>query len=108
MEGMISKSSSVVLANAGDYKGAVETEKRAYQLFSLLLGESHALTKNSEESLKRFLAAAAHQSKGRDSDMKKQQLEEAALAMAHDLEAEEAAEEERRKKRNTKKKKGKK
>ncbi|KAG7361014.1 clustered mitochondria-domain containing protein [Nitzschia inconspicua] len=108
LEGMISKSSSVVLASLGDFKGAVESEKRAYELFGILLGENHSLTKNSEDALKRFLAAAAHQGKGYVDQAKLQQQEEAALAIANEIEAEEAAEEERRKKKNQKKKKGKK
>jgi protein TIF31 len=108
LEGMICKSSSVVLAGLGDFKAAVESEKRAYQLFSLLLGENHALTKRSEDSLKRFLAVAAQQGKGIIDQVKLQQEEEAALAIAHEIEAEEAAEEERRKKKIQKKKKAKK
>jgi protein TIF31 len=108
LEGMICKSSSVVLASLGDFKAAVESEKRSYQLFSLLLGENHALTKRSEEALKRFLAVAAQQGKGMIDQVKFQQEEEAALAIAHEIEAEEAAEEERRKKKNQKKKKAKK
>ena len=41
LEGMISKSTAVVLAGLGEFKLAVETEKRAYQVFSVLLGENH-------------------------------------------------------------------
>jgi protein TIF31 len=108
LDGMASKGASVCLASLGDFKGALECEKRVYQIFRCLLGENHALTKNSDESLKKFLAVAAEQGKGYVDQAKLQQQEEAALAIANEIVAEEAAEEERRKKKNQKKKKGKK
>ena len=50
-EGMIVKSMAVLLASMGQFKAAVDTEKRAYQIYSLLLGERHELTKNSQTTL---------------------------------------------------------
>ncbi|KAL3922717.1 MAG: hypothetical protein SGILL_002055 [Bacillariaceae sp.] len=108
MEGMISKSLGIVLVNTGDFKGAVESEKRAFQIFSTLLGAEHQMTKNSDRDLKKFLQLAAQQGRGTVNRLEMQQKEEAALAIANEIEAEEAAEEERRKKKNQKKKKGKK
>ena len=108
LEGMIMKSSALVLASSGDYKSAVESEKRAFQLFSVILGENHQLTKQSDLSLRRFMAAAVEKGSQMVDDLKKKQEEDAALKIASEIEAEEAAEEERRKKKNQKKKKGKK
>jgi len=108
LEGMILKSSAVVLDGIGDYKTAVETEKRAFQLFSVLFGEKHNLTLQSDQALKKFMQSAVEHGSRAVDDMKKKQEEEAALAIANEIEAEEAAEEEKRKKKSQKKKKGKK
>jgi protein TIF31 len=108
LEGMISKSSALVLVGIGDFKGAVQKEKQAFQLFSNLLGPDHTLTKQSDQALRHFLGVAARQGKGIVNHLEMQQKEEAANAIASEIEAEEAAAEEQRKKKNQKKKKGKK
>eukprot|EP00934_Nitzschia_sp_Nitz4_P006538 Nitzschia sp. Nitz4//scaffold3_size479765//48133//52644//NITZ4_000019-RA/size479765-processed-gene-0.47-mRNA-1//1//CDS//3329550515//6528//frame0 len=111
LEGMISKSTAVVLAGLGEFKTAVETEKRAYQVFSALLGENHQLTKTSDATLKKFMTAAVQHGSKMVENAKLQEEEAAALAIASVLEAEEAAEEEKKKKKHNnggKKKKGKK
>jgi protein TIF31 len=108
LEGMIAKSSAMVLASIGEYKLAVENEKRAYQLFLILLGENHQLTKSSDQALNKFMQAAVQHGSRMVEDLKKKKEEEAALAIASEIEAEEAAGEEKKKKKNNKKKKGKK
>lgn len=109
LEGMIFKSTAVALAGLEEFKQAVEIEKRAYNIFSVLLGENHQLTRTSDASLKKFMGAAIQLGSKKVEDAKKEKEEAAALAMANAIEAEEAAEEEKRKKKNNnKKKKGKK
>ncbi len=110
LEGMIFKSTSVAHAGLEDFKQAVEVEKRAYYIFSVLLGENHQLTRTSDASLKKFMGVAIQLGSKKVEDAKKEKEEAAALAMANAIEAEEAAEEEKRKKKNNinKKKKGKK
>lgn len=108
LEAMVSKSSALVLAGVGDYKLAVDNEKRAFQLFSVLLGQNHTLTKQSDQALNNFMRAAVEHGNRMVDDLKKKREEEAAEAIAYEIEAEEAAEEVRRKKKNQKKKKGKK
>ena len=108
LEAMISKSSALVLAGVGDFKQAVENEKRAFQLFSVLLGKDHTLTKQSDQALNNFMRVAVEHGSRMVDDLKKKREEEAAEAIAFEIEAEEAAEEVRRKKKNQKKKKGKK
>ncbi len=108
LEAMVSKSSALVLAGVGDFKQALENEKRAFQLFSVLLGSDHSLTKQSDQALNNFMRAAVEHGSRMVDDIKKKQEEEAAEAIAIEIEAEEAAEEAKRKKKNQKKKKGKK
>ena len=109
LEGMISKSSALVLVSMGDFKGAFEQEKLAFDTFSTLLGPEHTLTKQSDLSLRQFLGAATKQGRGMVNHLEMRQKEEAANAIASEIEAEEAAAaEERGKKKNQKKKKGKK
>ena len=109
LEAMISKSSALVLAGLGDYKLAVENEKRAFSLFSVLLGTNHTLTTQSDQTLNNFMKAAVEHNNRLVDDLKKKREEEVAEAIAIEIEAEEAAEEVRRqKKKNQKKKKGKK
>ena len=107
LEGMIAKSTATVLAGTGEFKLAVDNEKRAFHLFSTLLGENHSLTKTSDQTLKKFMSMAVQHGSKMVEDKKKRQEAEAADAIANEIEAEEAAEEERRKKK-AKKKKGKK
>jgi len=51
MEGMLANSMSAVLGSLGQFKAAVESEKRAYQFYAGLLGEEHEFTKRSSSSL---------------------------------------------------------
>ncbi len=52
IEGMLSKHSASILAQLGQFKAALETERRTYEMFRLTLGDDHELTKNSKESVK--------------------------------------------------------
>lgn len=106
-EGMIMRSTSMVLAAIGQLKLAVQTEKKAYQTFSLMFGDEHNLTKASDATLKNFMKAAVDQGNRMALDDKKRKEEQAAAAMASQMEADEEAEE-KKKKKNSKKKKGKK
>ena len=109
LEGMIFKSTAAAHAGLEEFKQAVEVEKRAYQVFSVVLGENHQLTRTSDASLKKFMGAAIQLGSRKAEDAKKELEEAAALAMAYEIEAEEAAEEEKKKKKsNNKKKKSKK
>ena len=107
-EGMISRSTAMVLANLGQFKSALEKEKNAHKLFSALLGENHQLTKQSDQALKRFTASAVQHGNKVVEDRKKKKEDEAADAIASQIEAEEAAEQEKKKKKNKKRGKGKK
>ncbi len=51
-ESMILKSMALLLANLGQFKAALDTEKRAYSIYRLTLGENHEITKNSANALK--------------------------------------------------------
>ena len=105
-EGMIKRSTSMVLAALGQLKLAVQNEKRAFQLFSLMFGEDHNLTKASDATLKNFMKAAVQQGTRMVKEEEKRKEEQAAAAMASQIEAEEL--EEKKKKTNGNKKKGKK
>merc|ERR1711957_857097 len=98
LEAMISKSSALVLAGVGSFKLAVVSEKRAYQLFSVLLGENHTLAKQSDLALNNFMRAAVVHGNSVVDKQKKKKEEEAADAIAIEIEAEEVAEEVKRKK----------
>ncbi|KAL3941965.1 MAG: hypothetical protein SGBAC_003767 [Bacillariaceae sp.] len=110
LESMISKSLASALSQVGDFKGALEEEKKANNIFTKLLGKEHQLTKQSDQQLQLFAAAAVQQGNKAVKDIKSLEEEAVADAIASELEAEEAAEEARKKKRNNgkKKKKGKK
>ena len=106
MEAMILKGMASVLAELGDYKQALDVEKRSYTMFAGFLGPTHQLTKTSEENLKALVSAALELGNKKVVSAQKEKDEAAALAIAREIEAEEAAEELKRKKKN--KKKGKK
>lgn len=108
LEGMISKSTAVVMGAKGDYKAALDNEKHAYQLFSTMLGENHSLTKASDQTLKKLMSQAVEHGNKLVEDLKKQKEANAAQIIANEIEAEEQAQEEKRKKKSNKKKKGKK
>jgi protein TIF31 len=101
---MISKSLAVGLSHVGDFKGALEEEKKAYNIFALFLGKEHNLTKGSDQQLSIFTAAAVQQGSKMVKDSYNEKEAAAADAIANELEAEEAAAE----KKKNKKKKGKK
>ena len=105
LAGMVSKSTAMVLAGMGEFKNAVDNEKKAFNLFSSLLGEEHTLTRTSDQSLKKFMKMAVERGSKIVEDLKKRQEEEAADLIASEIEAAEAAEEERKKKKNNKNKK---
>jgi protein TIF31 len=118
VEGMVAKSTALVLGNFGQFKAAVELEKRAYQLYAALLGEDHDLTKNSHKTLENLTRLAVEQGSQQAAENKKrheeeatkvitQREEEAANAIANQIEVEEE-EEEKKKKKNKKKNKKKK
>ena len=52
VEGMLNKHSGNILASLGQYKAALETEKRTYDIFRLSLGEDHELSKTSMNAMK--------------------------------------------------------
>ena len=106
-EGLISKSAAMVLGNIGDFKSALENEKRAYQLFRALLGDNHHLTQGSNQALQQFMSAAVQYGNKMVEDNRKKAEEDAANRIADEI-AKEAAEEEKKKKKTPKKKKGKK
>jgi protein TIF31 len=108
LEAMIAKSTAMALANLGEFKLAVENEKRAFHLFSLMLGGNHSLTKSSDQSLKKLTAMAVEHGNLMVKDTQKRQEEYAAELIATEIQDEEAAEAEKKKKKNNKKKKGKK
>lgn len=105
LEAMVYKSSALVLAGVGDFKAAVVNEKRAFHLFSVLLGVNHSLAKQSDHALNNFMRAAVEQGNRVINKQKTLQQEEAAQAISSEIEAEEEKEKMRQKK---KKKRGKK
>ncbi|CAJ1907402.1 unnamed protein product [Cylindrotheca closterium] len=110
LESMVSKSLGAVLSQLGDFKGALDEEKKANNVFTKLLGKDHQLTKQSDQQLQLFAAAAVQQGSKAVKDIKSMEEEAVADAIASELEAEAAAEEARQKKKSNgkKKKKGKK
>jgi len=110
LESMIAKSLALVLSQLGDFKGALAEEKRANNIFTKLLGKEHHLTKQSDQQLQLFAAAAVQQGSKAVKDIKSLEEEAVADAIASELEAEAAAEEAKQKKKNNgkRKKKGKK
>ena len=52
VEGMISKSTALVLAGLGQFKSALESERKAYGIYKLILGEEHEMTITSANSVK--------------------------------------------------------
>jgi protein TIF31 len=108
LEGMIRKSTAMVLATNGDFKTAVENEKRAFELFSILLGPKHQLTTTSDHTLKQFMALAVEHGNRMVESVQQKTEEEKADAIADEIAAEMTAEEEKKKKKKKKKKGGKK
>jgi len=105
LEGMISKSTALVLAALGEFKAAYESEKVAYGIYRLILGEEHDLTRNSANTLKQFMKLAVDKGTQLVAEDKKRREKQAADAIASQLEADEALEEEKKKKKKKPKKK---
>jgi len=105
MEAMISKSMAIILANLGKFKEAVDSEKKAYRLYGLLVGDDHDLTKSSVATLQKLTQMAVEQGKSKVVEDKKRLEEEAADAIASQIEADEAEESKKKKKKKGKKKK---
>jgi len=103
MESMISKSTGLVLASMGQFKAALESEKRAYAIYSFMLGEAHELTKNSANSLKHFMKLAVEQGTRNAIEEKKRKEEDAANTKAQEMIADVVAEEDAKKKKKKKK-----
>jgi protein TIF31 len=102
MEAMILKGMASVLAELGEYKQALDVEKRSYSIFAAFLGPGHQLTKTSETNLNALMTAALKLGNKKVVNAQKEKDEAAALAIAREIEAEEAAEEQKRKKKNKK------
>eukprot|EP00591_Stephanopyxis_turris_P014844 CAMPEP_0195539322 /NCGR_PEP_ID=MMETSP0794_2-20130614/49994_1 /TAXON_ID=515487 /ORGANISM="Stephanopyxis turris, Strain CCMP 815" /LENGTH=503 /DNA_ID=CAMNT_0040673347 /DNA_START=23 /DNA_END=1534 /DNA_ORIENTATION=- len=100
---MVAKNTALVLAALGQFKPALENEKRAFGIYSLILGEDHELTKNSATNLQHFMRLAVEQSKRLAVEERKRLEEEAADAIASQIEATEVEEEEKKKKKKKKK-----
>eukprot|EP00560_Eucampia_antarctica_P006083 CAMPEP_0197824454 /NCGR_PEP_ID=MMETSP1437-20131217/1689_1 /TAXON_ID=49252 ORGANISM="Eucampia antarctica, Strain CCMP1452" /NCGR_SAMPLE_ID=MMETSP1437 /ASSEMBLY_ACC=CAM_ASM_001096 /LENGTH=1549 /DNA_ID=CAMNT_0043424079 /DNA_START=140 /DNA_END=4789 /DNA_ORIENTATION=+ len=104
-ESMILKSMALLLANLGHFKAALDTEKRAHNVYRLTLGEDHELTKNSANTLKHFMKLAVEQGSRQVEEERKRQDELAADAIADEIVADEAAEDSKKKKKKKSKKK---
>lgn len=105
VEGMISKSTALVLAGLGQFKSALESERKAYGIYKLILGEEHEMTITSANSLKHLMKLAVEQGTRLVAEEKKRLEVEAADAIASKIEADEAEEEEKKKKKKKKKSK---
>ena len=106
MEGLASKNMAKIYAAMGEYKDALESEKKAFRILSMFLGREHQITKSSDESLKEYTKLAVEKG-NRSVEMGKLEAEAAkAEAFAADLMAAEL--EEKSNKSKKKKKKGKK
>lgn len=106
MDGIVAKSLAKILSGVGDYKEAVEAEKKAYQILSMFLSQEHQLSKESDTDLKNYTKLAVQQGSRLVSDEKIKEEEAKAEAVAAALAAEE--EKERKKLSGKKKKVGKK
>ena len=109
VSGMIAKSTALALANVGHFKSALESEKRAYNLYCSTLGEDHELTKSSAQNMSHFTQIAVEQGTRIAKEEKKRKDEQAANAMASEIVADEmaAAAAKASKKKNNRSKKGK-
>jgi hypothetical protein len=101
---MMAKGAGLLFAKLEQYRAAVDSEKRAYQLYSMLLGEGHELTLSSQKSLQQYTKLAVEQGNKKVEEDKFRQEEAAADAMASQIEAEEAKERDKKKNKGKKKK----
>ena len=108
VEGMIMKSTAYLLAQLGQYKPAVETEARAYKLYSLVVGGDHELTKSCAVSLEKYSKLNAERGARAIADKQMIDDEALALAMADQMVADEETEAQKNKKNTTKRGKKKK
>jgi protein TIF31 len=107
LEGTMYESFAIALTSLGDFKSALEKKKAAFHIFSKTIGKDHILTKRCDAELNKLMTAAVMDGSKMVKNLKNQKEEEAADAIASELEAEEAAASKKKKKKN-KKKKGKK
>ena len=108
MEGLSERRFAQTLADVGEYKEAMEAEKRAYISLSKIVGPEHELVKNCDSSLKEYTKLAVEQGKGLIQNEKLKQEAEIADAVAAEIAAAEEDDERKKKKAGNKKKKGKK
>jgi protein TIF31 len=87
-------------AGLGQYKEAVELEKRAYRTLSMFAGKDHEITKASDDDLRKYTALAVQKGNLTLESDKMRDEEAVALAFADEL----AIEEEVKKKKKPKKK----
>lgn len=104
-EGMMAKGAALLYAKLEQYRAAVDSEKKAFSLYSMLLGEEHELTKNSQKSLQHYTKLAVEQGNKKVEQEKFRKEEEAAQAMANQIEAEEEKQQKKKKGNKGKKKK---
>mmetsp|Transcript_27385 Transcript_27385/g.40432 ORF Transcript_27385/g.40432 Transcript_27385/m.40432 type:complete len:1332 (+) Transcript_27385:149-4144(+) len=107
-EGMMAKGSALLYAKLEQYRFAVDAEKKALQLYSMLLGENHELTLNSQKSLQHYTKLAVQQGNKQVEQEKLRKQEEEAAAIASQIEAEEEEEQQQQQQQKKKKNKGKK
>jgi protein TIF31 len=106
MEGLSERRFAQTLADVGEFKEAMDAEKRAYSSLLRFVGPDHELVKNCDKSLKEYTLRAVEQGKGMVQTEKLKHEAEIADAVAADLVA--AEDGEKKKKKANKKKKGKK
>mmetsp|Transcript_8650 Transcript_8650/g.9915 ORF Transcript_8650/g.9915 Transcript_8650/m.9915 type:complete len:1345 (+) Transcript_8650:157-4191(+) len=103
-EGMMAKGSAMLYAKLEQYRAAVDAEKRAFQLYTMLLGEKHELTLNSQKALQYYTKLAVQQGSKKVEQEKLRRQEEAADAIASQIEAEEEKQQKKKKSKGKKKK----
>ena len=104
LEGFTLRALAKNLAQCGDYRDAVEAEKRANKCLSRFVSSEHAAMKESDSDLKKYLELSIKAGKDSVSSKTKLEQEQLAEAMAADLVAEVEQEDLRKKHKNGKKK----
>ena len=107
IDGMTAKSSAHVLVSIGQYKAALDAERRAYNIYRGSLGEDHVVTKNSANQMAQFTKLAVEHGTRMAVEKKKQKEEQAANDIADQIVADEiaaAAKKKSKKKKRAKKK----
>lgn len=108
MEGLSERRFAQTLADVGEYKEAMEAEKRAYSSLLRFVGPEHELVINCDKTLKEYTKLAVEQGKGLIQNKKMKQEAEIADAVAAEIAAEIENDEKKKKNAGNKKKKGKK